>query len=70
MYNVYKIKYNHQNWDQIIILVQIFQSVNSSVDEFVATTYVGSALLASNVATVLLAHKVTKPSFKGWFSRS
>ncbi|XP_023342985.1 facilitated trehalose transporter Tret1 [Eurytemora carolleeae] len=40
--------------------VQIFQSVNSSVDEFVATIYVGSALLASNVATVLLAHKLPR----------
>ena len=41
-----------------ITSVQIFQTANSSIDEFIATIYLGVALLASNILTVLLAHKV------------
>jgi hypothetical protein len=42
--------------------VQVFQTVDSSINEFIATIYLGFALLASNILTMFLAHKVRLPA--------
>ncbi len=42
--------------------VQIFQTADSSINEFIATIYLGVALLASNILTMFLAHKVRPPA--------
>jgi hypothetical protein len=42
--------------------VQIFQTADSSINEFIATIYLGVALLASNILTMFLAHKVRLPA--------
>ncbi len=50
--------------------VQIFQTADSSINEFIATIYLGVALLASNILTMFLAHKVRLPADPGCYPGS